>query len=63
MGLHRINDLQAGPRRGFSERVPRDSTCGWRIVISPGTGHVTHPFAGLARVVLVVADFKGIRDG
>ena len=22
-----------------------------------------HPFAGLARVVLVVADFKGIRDG
>ena len=27
-------------------------------------GHVTlHPFAGLARVVLVVADFKGIRDG
>jgi hypothetical protein len=39
--------------------------CGWRIVISPATGHVTllHPFAGLARVVLVVADFKGIRDG
>jgi hypothetical protein len=29
------------------------------------TGHVTllHPFAGLERVVLVVADFKGIRDG
>jgi len=39
--------------------------CGWRIVISPATGHVAllHPFAGLARVVLVVADFKGIRDG
>jgi len=28
-------------------------------------GYVTllHPFAGLAQVVLVVADFKGIRDG
>jgi hypothetical protein len=35
------------------------------IVISPATGHVTllHAFAGLARIVLVVADFKGIRDG
>jgi hypothetical protein len=32
---------------------------------SPAAGHETllHPFAGLARVVLVVADFKGIRDG
>jgi hypothetical protein len=38
---------------------------GWRIVISPATGHVTllHPVAGSARVALVVADFKGIRDG
>jgi len=46
-------------RMGFYQAV------GWRIVISPATGHVTllHPFAGLARVVLVVADFKGIRDG
>jgi hypothetical protein len=42
-----------------------DIPCGWRIVISPATEHVTlfHPFAGLARVVLVVADFKDIRDG
>jgi hypothetical protein len=39
--------------------------CGWRIVISPATGHVTllHPVAGLGRVALVVADFKSIRDG
>jgi len=30
-----------------------------------GELHVTllHPVAGLAQVVLVVADFKGIRDG
>jgi hypothetical protein len=37
---------------------------GWRIVISPATGHIKlHPVAGLARVALVVADFKDIRDG
>jgi len=42
------------------------ATCRWRIVIFPATGHVTLSyilFAGLARVALVVADFKGIRDG
>jgi hypothetical protein len=39
--------------------------CGWRIVISPATGHVTllHSVVGLERVALVVADLKGIRDG
>ncbi len=43
----------------------RFTNCGWRFVISPATGHVTllHNVAGLARVALVVADFKGIRDG
>ena len=25
--------------------------------------NIVHPLAGLARVALVVADFKGIRDG
>jgi hypothetical protein len=40
-------------------------SCGWRIVISPVTAHVTllHAIAGLALVALVVADLKGIRDG
>jgi hypothetical protein len=39
--------------------------CGWRIVISTATGHVTllHLVAGLGRFALVVADFKGIRNG
>jgi len=38
-------------------------TSGWRIVISPATGHVTlsHSVAGLAQLELVVADFKGVR--
>jgi transposase-like protein len=57
-GLKGFEDLKAAGVRHVAR------TCGWRIVISPATGHVTlHPFAGLARVVLVVADFKGIRDG
>ena len=36
-----------------------------RIVISPATGHVTlsHSVAGLARLELVVTDFKGVRAG
>ena len=39
--------------------------CGWRIVISQSAGHVTlsHSAAGLARLELVVADFKGVRAG
>ena len=38
---------------------------GWRIVISQSAGHVTlsHSVAGLARLELVVADFKGVRAG
>jgi hypothetical protein len=48
---------------GRGGRSTREA-CGWRIVISPATGHVTlHPVARLARVARVVADFKGIRDG
>ena len=66
-----LNKLRSGERPLFGPKRPclaatdnYCATCGWRIVISPATGHVTlHPFAGLARVVLVVADFKGIRDG
>ncbi len=39
--------------------------CGWRIVIFLAAGHVTllHSVAGLARIELLVADFKGIRAG
>jgi hypothetical protein len=39
--------------------------CGWRIVISPGTEHVTllHSVLGLARIELVIADSKGIGAG
>ena len=41
------------------------TSCGWRIVISPATGHVTllHSVLGLARIELVVADSKGIGVG
>ena len=47
------------------ELLRKGDTCGWRIVISPTTGHLTllHPVDGSPRVAQVVADFKGIRDG
>jgi hypothetical protein len=41
-----------------------DPVAGELLFLS-ATGHVTllHPVASLERVALVVADFKGIRDG
>ena len=42
---------------------PRKGTCVWRIVISPMKVTLSHPVAGLARLELVVTDFKGVRAG
>ena len=54
------------PRGTIEPRASRvlGRVAGELLFLQP-QGHVTllHPFAGLAPVVLVVADFKGIRDG
>ena len=53
------------PRDTIEPRASRvlGRVAGELLFLQP-QGHVTlHPFAGLAPVVLVIADFKGIRDG
>jgi hypothetical protein len=64
-----IVGTELGQSKGFHTRpdraytTPKKRVAGELLFLS-ATGHVTlHRVASLERVALVVADFKGIRDG